>query len=279
MVTSYGVPRIIADDYQSAGYAYAYLYAKESVCLFAEKIMTVAGERSRYLGAATNVTGTQVSNLNSDFYYRSVFDDAAMDRAQKNVSADSLAVVNGFIRGYNRWLRDAKPADIPEACRGKPWLRPITLRDMQRAYIDLTTGAGTGGLGAFISEVANAQPPAAAPLAMTSRKRKASAANLRLVAQAAREIGHSLDELPVGSNGVAMGSEVTENGKGLLLGNPHWPWAGVNRLNQFHLRVNGKIDVMGTSIGFFPSPMMGFNKDVAWTHTVSTGRRVAFFEL
>jgi acyl-homoserine-lactone acylase len=43
--------------------------------------------------------------------------------------------------------------------------------------------------------------------------------------------------------------------------------------------VPGKLDVMGASIASFPIISIGFNKDVAWTHTVSTARRFTLFEL
>jgi acyl-homoserine-lactone acylase len=46
---------------------------------------------------------------------------------------------------------------------------------------------------------------------------------------------------PLGSNAWAFGKEVTANGSGMLLGNPHFPWAGVNRFWQVHLTIPGQI--------------------------------------
>lgn len=65
----------------------------------------------------------------------------------------------------------------------------------------------------------------------------------------------------------------------MLLGNPHFPWTTTNRFYEVHLTVPGKLDVMGASIAAFPVVSIGFNRDVAWTHTVSTGRRFTLFEL
>jgi acyl-homoserine-lactone acylase len=53
---------------------------------------------------------------------------------------------------------------------------------------------------------------------------------------------------------------------------------GVNRFWQMHLTIPGKFDVMGASIGL-PLVQIGFNKDVAWSHTVSTGKRFTLHEL
>ena len=56
----------------------------------------------------------------------------------------------------------------------------------------------------------------------------------------------------------------------MLLGNPHFPWIGTLRFYQFHVTIPGEMDVMGGSLSGFPLINIGFNKDVAWSHTVDT---------
>jgi acyl-homoserine-lactone acylase len=73
--------------------------------------------------------------------------------------------------------------------------------------------------------------------------------------------------------------DTTANGKGMLLGNPHFPWQGPNRFWQMHLTIPGQMDVMGAAIGHGAAVQIGFNKDVAWSHTVSTGKRFTLHEL
>ena len=46
-----------------------------------------------------------------------------------------------------------------------------------------------------------------------------------------------------------------------------------------HLTIPGRYDVMGASIYGFPMINIGFNRDVAWSHTVSTARRFVLREL
>ncbi|MBK8105278.1 MAG: penicillin acylase family protein [Betaproteobacteria bacterium] len=53
----------------------------------------------------------------------------------------------------------------------------------------------------------------------------------------------------------------------------------MNRFWQMHLTVPGQIDVMGASTGHGAMVSVGFNKDVAWSHTVSTGKRFTLHEL
>ena len=101
--------------------------------------------------------------------------------------------------------------------------------------------------------------------------------NLADAADAMREAG--LLDSPLGSNAWAFGKETTANGSGMLLGNPHFPWSGPNRFYEMHLTIPGQMDVMGVGIGTYSMVSIGFNKDVAWSHTVSTGKRFTFYEV
>jgi len=116
-----------------------------------------------------------------------------------------------------------------------------------------------------------ARPPAAntsqAPIAV----------DLADASQAMREIG--LLDSPFGSNAWAFGKETTANGRGVLLGNPHFPWLGTNRFWEMHITIPGKVDAMGVTLGLNSLVQIGFNKDVAWSHTVSSGKRFTLHEL
>ena len=87
------------------------------------------------------------------------------------------------------------------------------------------------------------------------------------------------DDAQYGSNGWAFGSEVTANGRGLVIGNPHFPWAGPARFWQMHVTGPDGYDVMGVGIAGTPIPTLGFNKDVAWTHTVTAARHFTLYAL
>ena len=65
----------------------------------------------------------------------------------------------------------------------------------------------------------------------------------------------------------------------MLLGNPHFPWTGTNRFWQLHQTIPGQLDVMGATGGLSPLVSIGFNKDVAWTHTVDYASRFTLYEL
>lgn len=80
---------------------------------------------------------------------------------------------------------------------------------------------------------------------------------------------HRLTREQLGSNALAIGRDLSATGYGLLLGNPHYPWTSTDRFYQAHLTVPGRYDAMGVVLGGIPLVVIGFNKDVAWSHTVT----------
>ena len=93
------------------------------------------------------------------------------------------------------------------------------------------------------------------------------------------EFGSRWDEGGLGSNAYGLGAEATANGKGMVLGNPHFPWTGTERFYQAHVRVPGKLNVSGASLFGVPAVLIGHTEKLAWSHTVSTAFRFTPFEL
>ena len=258
--TSYGIPHIQAADLGSLGYGAGYSYAQDNLCLLADQMLTVRGERSKFLGAeGRTVVGFQpVSNLDSDVFFRTVVEPGPLQAGYRD-QPQVLALLRGYAAGVNRYLRDTPPEQWPLACRGADWVRPLTELDVMRLGEEKAIQASAG---AMVGAVVSARPPQ--PGASRVQPRPDLAAFNR---------EFRLNELPIGSNGWAFGSEATANGRGLLLGNPHFPWQTTNRFYQMHLTVPGQFDVMGAALGGMPIINIGFNRDVAWTHTVSTDKR------
>lgn len=271
--TAHGVAHISAPDAETLAYGMAYAYAQDNVCMTANQLVTVRGERSRYFGGGATLgllARRMLPNEQSDLFIAGHMDDAALARAWAGASAESQALARGAVAGYNRYLAD-RAGRLPSACQGQPWVQPMTLADFYR-QTELT--AVQAGIAALADAMLAARPPVPAAAAAPATE---PAATLADAAGAMREAG--LLDSPLGSNAWAFGRDTTANGRGLLLGNPHFPWAGVNRFWQVHLTIPGQLDVMGASIGSFPSVAIGFNQDVAWSHTVSTGKRFTLHEL
>lgn len=273
--TAYGIPHIKANDYASVAFGMAYAYAQDNVCLMADQVVTVSGDRSRVFGPdqTTELSFRPVKNRDADAFFRAIVDDDALRAGFAQASPEARELLRGYIAGYNRYLRDTPPERRPAACRNADWVRPITAIDMFRMAEEKSIQASAGALATGILA---ATPPAAARAAAQGREGAIDVASIDIYA-----VNRDLQLLdpPIGSNGWAFGKSATSNGKGLLLGNPHFPWTTTNRFFEAHLTVPGKLDVMGASIASFPIISIGFNKDVAWTHTVSTARRFTLYEL
>ena len=256
--TAYGVPHIKAADFAGLGYGAGYAHAQDNFCEFAERMLTVSGERARWLGPGENQ-----ANVLSDLFHRRLNQSGRLERLLNGPKssldtppAEARDMARGFIAGINRYVRDTGAANLPDPrCKGAAYIRTYTETDYWRHVL-------AGQQPAQMTGVAGAAPPGAPELVPQKPPAERS---------------------PVpegqGSNAYALGREVTKSGRGILLGNPHYPWDGINRFYRIHYIIPGKLNFVGASLVNSPSIGIGHNASLAWTHTVSTARRVGYFEL
>lgn len=259
--TDHGIPHITSDTFYGAGVGAGWAAANDNLCMLAEEYVTVAGERSRYFGPASyqiSSNGQTYTNIQSDTFHR-IFQDPANGLIDSSAHWDDPRgqdLLAGYVEGYNRYLDDL-PAGRHEACREAPWLRPITEADMERRVNKLQLLASSLF---FAPYMVDASPlPGLADDVPIGR-------------------WPTPENLGLGSNGYAFGSDAT-GGSGMVLGNPHFSWHGPERFAQLHITVPGEYDVMGAALLGVPLVLIGFNEDIAWTHTVSTGWRFSAYEL
>ena len=274
-MTEYGIPHISARDFASLGYGYGYSVAKETICTLADTYVTVRGERSKWFGPDAGYVfrgnGASVNNLNSDFFFQQIKDDKRVEKllAQKGIGAPKPEIrqaVVGYVDGYNRWLRDQGGANgiTDPTCKGKAWVTPITEMDAYRRFYQLALLASSG---VAIDGIGGAQPPTpSAPIPTIDPKGIAAA------------LDQEFKGLAIGSNAIALGSQATATKRGLLLGNPHFPWIGSERFFESQLTIPGKLDVAGGSLLGVPIILIGHTAHQAWSHTVSTSYRFTPFQ-
>ncbi|SFP97697.1 acyl-homoserine-lactone acylase [Amycolatopsis arida] len=281
--TEHGVPHILAGDVAGAGYGYGYAAAKDNLCALADIYLTVGAERSRHLGpdgAGNDGLGSARGNLTSDLHFQRIIDSGVVERlaalpAPAGPRREVREIVAGYVRGYNRHLAETPPESVTDpACRGAAWLRPITELDVYRHFYALATITGQGLLA---EGIANAAPPTDTAAAATASRGTVPPPDVagRLATGLAEALGS--DEL--GSNGIAIGADGTAAGRSVLLGNPHYPWQGSRRFWQFQLTVPGRLNASGGGLLGIPLVQIGFTRDAAWTHTVSTARTFGLYEL
>lgn len=260
--TTQGIPHIRATGMAGLGYGSGYTAAEDNGCVIAETMITVRGERSRWFGkdAKVNVGFSDIPNLESDFYHLTIGDLPRLEAAFRATSADNRALLTGFVAGYNRYLRD-HPQGFAAGCRGAAWLRAMSHDDLLLLVNSAMTQASSAPLAGLISA---AQPPAPAAAALAPRD---------------LNLPRAPEDAALASNGWAFGGDSTANGRGLVVGNPHFPWKGPNRFRRLHLTIPGKLDVMGAGLVFSPFVAIGFTRDVAWTHTVTTAQHFTLYQL
>ncbi|MEB6589408.1 acylase [Pseudomonas asiatica] len=260
--TSYGVPHIVAKDERGLGYGIGYAYAQNNLCLLANEVLTVSGERSRYFGAKGK-TLEQRDNLASDLFFTWLNSPVAVNAFLQAQPAPVQALLEGYASGYNRALAERRSQGLPAECGKGEWVRPITSQDLVKLTRRLLA---EGGVGQFAEALAGAQPPALTSQRATADFAIALARQARFAAER-------------GSNAVAVGAQRSANGRGLLLANPHFPWMGGMRFYQMQLTIPGQLDVMGAALPGLPLVNIGFNRHLAWTHTVDTSKHFTLYRL
>ena len=260
--TTFGVPHIVARDERGLGYGVGYAYAQDNLCLLANEVLTVNGERSRYFGA-TGKTLEQRDNLSSDLFFTWLNSQAAVDAFLQAQPAPVQALLAGYASGYNRALAERRRQGLPAECGTGEWVRPISSQDLVKLTRRLLA---EGGVGQFVEALAGAQPPGAGSQLAAAGYATALARQARFATER-------------GSNAVAVGAQRSANGHGLLLANPHFPWMGGMRFYQMHLTIPGQLNVMGAALPGLPLINIGFNQHLAWTHTVDTSTHFTLYRL
>jgi acyl-homoserine-lactone acylase len=248
--TSYGIPHVKADDWAGLGYGYAYATATDVFCVIAKELVRMDGEMSLHFGSNED-------NLASDIFHKALLGKQQVQLFQDSESERAGQFSEGYVAGYNRYMRD-HAGKLPASCEGESWVRGMASADVAKLNIGLGIRYG---LGRVSKEMAAAAPP----------QRESEVALL----------AHTDFDAPrgFGSNAVALGRAVTDSGRGILFGNPHYPWEGPSRFHMIHTTIPGEVDVMGVSLLTTTRVAIGFNKDIAWSHTVSTALRSTFYQL
>lgn len=264
-----GIAQIQASTLEAASAGLGYAYAQDNFCLLQDYMLSVNGERSKYLGpdatVLTQVAHVNTKNIASDFFYKFYIDEKQVNQLYASTDSDTKSLISGYVNGINRYIKETPNEKIDIACRNKPWIRQLTLTDAHKFLVDKAILASGDN---FIEPIASAQPPSAT-VAPAAAKESTTNELMSL----------GLPQVPLASNGWAFGRDKTENGGSLLFGNPHFPWVTTNRFYEARMSVPGIYEVTGAALGGMPLIIIGYNKNFAWSHTISTGKRFTIYEL
>ncbi len=257
--TEFGIPHIQADDYFSAGVGVGFALARDHVCILADQFVKVNSQRARYYGA-----GAGDANIDSDFAWLGLRVRQTAEERYDELPEDVRDMMEGYVTGYNRYLADTPASDIDPRCAGAEWLQPIDEIDLLTYYNSLALEGSGRQLQDF---VATAQPPPgfrdgepAFPIPPLSALEE-------------------LKESALGSNAWGIGRERSEGGRGMLLANPHFPSDGGLKLWEHHITIPDELNVYGVGLLNACVPLIAFNEQLGWSHTVTPTPRVVVYRL
>ncbi|MFK8049270.1 MAG: penicillin acylase family protein [Halioglobus sp.] len=284
--TQFGIPHVRAQDWGSLGYGYGYAIAQQNFCALMSDYVSVQGKSARYFG---DDTGADVSStfppsnygdLNFDLVMKLVNSDERINRIIDELPDYVVENLTGYAAGINRYLRETGVDNLAEGeagCRGGEWVREIDLMDTVRLLHKTVLFASTVQLVDFAV--------AASPQNTVTQFKPSSRGVLEesLLASVNREsldaAMHVSEAETLGSNAYAIGEQASQTDSGILLGNPHFAWQGQLRFHMLRLTMGDEYDVMGATLYGAPAPLIGFNRNLAWSATVSTAARFTFYEL
>ena len=268
--TDYGVPHVKADNLESMSYGVGYAFAKDNACILADQIVKYNSQRAKYFGPDMQPGSGDSAHLINDFGFLSLGIREKAETLYPQMSTNSRAMLTGYAQGYNQYLQEG---DIDPSCAGQAYVQPSSAVD------SLTYSFGVAllpGAANFLGPMFIAAPPGKNPLPTP-----VNASNKQLLPKMQPNITlPQRNPQEMGSNGWGLGADMTENGMGLVLGNPHFPHTGNLRFWQFQTTIPGFLNVNGGSLMGLPGAVnIGFNENVAWTHTFSTAEHFVVYQL
>ena len=277
--TTDGVPHVKAETLASAAFGAGYAQTQDNVCLLAEAIVKARSERAKYFGPGANSI-----NIINDFSFKAQGIHSGAEQEYPNLSPESKALISGFAAGYNKYVRETDPADYPPECRNQPWVKEITPVDLF-AHYRIVGQYASGALfatGAVYLAVPGESPADAQPTPVLASATDHEKNVLKSVVPGARLLAskiHDFQDMGLASNAWGIGRNMTEQGRGALLANPHFPYTGHRRLYEVQMTVPGYLNAHGAGLLGTAVPLINFNQHLAWSHTVTTSRRFTLYEL
>jgi acyl-homoserine-lactone acylase len=272
--TEGGVPHITGDSIADVVFGQGYASGEDRTCDLADQVIKVRGERARTFGP-----GEDDANVRSDLAWKvmGVHERATEDWA--DVSDGVAELVTAFTDGWNAHLAEVGADGVAGWCKGEDWVQAIEPVDVYAYARSVTVYASGAQLADYIVDARPPGEPEPEPVGTATTGATGSTGATGTSDGGDESALGAVLPRPVASNGWAIGRERSATGGGMLVANPHFPWEGELRFWESHLTIPGELDAYGVQLSGLPGIGIGFNEDVAWTHTVSAGNRFTAYTL
>ena len=225
-----GVPHVIGERDVDAAFGFAYAQAEDNWTLVYDSIAFYRGNAAKTKGQDSAPTDFLVQWLG-------IWDDIDA-HYETELSPDMRAYIEAYADGLNYYA-----AKNPQRA-GQAEL-PVTGKDIVAGY--MFRHILFYGFDAVLTEIMSSE-----------RQRPISQAQ-----------GVSMNNLPIGSNAIAVAPSNSTDGATRLAINSHQPTTGPVAWYEAHIQSNEGLNVMG---GLFPGSAtigVGFNENIAWGATVN----------
>ncbi|MGQ0649034.1 MAG: penicillin acylase family protein [Gemmatimonadaceae bacterium] len=236
---TYGVPHIFAPDDEQVGYGFGWAQMHAHANLILHLYGEARGRSAEYWMDHDGVREA------SDIWIRRMGIASNARRWYEDQDPAFRRYLDAFARGMNDWAARHR-AEIPDSLAV---VLPVTAVDvLAHGQRVITTS--------FVTSPERVGNVARAWERGTMRAADDAAAAAE---QATR----------LGSNAWAIGPAKSASGHAMLLANPHLPWGSFYTWFEAQLVTPG-MDLYGATLVGSPIITIGFNEQLAWTHTVNT---------
>ena len=104
--TEYGIPHVVADDWEGLGYGIGNAFAQQNFCPYMRDVVRANGQSAELLG--------DEGNLAFDFVMKLYNTDEALERVKAQMSPRGLALFKGYAAGISRYLEDTGVDNLAE---------------------------------------------------------------------------------------------------------------------------------------------------------------------
>lgn len=245
---SWGVPHIKGARDADAAFGLGYAQAEDTWSVMESSMPYYRARAGKYFGPDA---------AKSDYvvHWLGLWEDID-ERFDRDISPATREYLDAFAAGINQYA-----ADHPE--RVTLDILPITAKDIVAAHmLRHVMFYGFDGVLNEITGSSRARPIAEAPPKMAHSSYRAKAGY--------REPGTaSRDDLPVGSNAIAVSPERSGDGSTMLVINSHQPLTGPVAWYEAHIESDEGLNAMGGLFPGSPTINVGFTPTTSWGATVN----------
>ncbi|MGB1320431.1 MAG: penicillin acylase family protein [Vibrio gallaecicus] len=269
--TDKDVPRIQADNYESLGFGYGYAHARDRLIELVGQAIAMRGQRSKYYGpeAFSTLGFLKTTNLNSDLMFKLRVPDEWVQEELKQLNPETQDYVFGYVNGLNYFVDSLSETEYQQIVGQEPMVR-FEVEDVVRFTMRFGVMKELIEIGPHLVASANV---VASTNSVTPTNLNTPANGINANTPSDMISPHSTPvevEGGFGSNAWAYGGDFVEDGRAILVGNPHSAWQRNPHqlriyMHQCHLTIPGELDAAGTTFLGFPLPLTGYNADVSWS--------------